>query len=146
MKTCTKCSIPKPFTDFHKGSNYADGYRSICKACMSAYYKQRNSQPKQKLKQREWSYRRLYNITPAEYDQLLKKQGGGCAICGDTKTRKGSDHLHVDHDHQTGEVRGILCNHCNVALGYIKDKPDLLQKAINYLNPCHVTSTKPHSL
>jgi hypothetical protein len=52
-------------------------------------------------------------VTDAEYDRLLAAQGGGCAICGNPpKTRR----LHVDHDHKTGRVRGLLCHRCNRAL------------------------------
>ena len=52
-------------------------------------------------------------VTDAEYDRLLSAQGGGCAICGNPpKTRR----LHVDHDHKTGRVRGLLCHRCNRAL------------------------------
>jgi len=73
---------------------------------------------------------------------LLEKQGGGCAICGRTKVTNGrwiSTHakdLHVDHDHETGQVRGLLCNQCNVSLGLMDDEPDRLIRAAEYLkNP-----------
>lgn len=66
-------------------------------------------------------------MTAPEYEMLKFKQGYSCAICG--KQVK----LHVDHDHETGEVRGLLCNNCNVGLGFFDDNPMLLIAAIRYL-------------
>jgi rubrerythrin len=78
-------------------------------------------------------------ITPAEYDALLSVQKGVCAICKTTQSiqpspgHKRRRMLHVDHDHQTRIVRGLLCHHCNAGLGHFKDRKDLLQAAIDYL-------------
>ena len=59
---------------------------------------------------------------------MMVEQANGCAICGNSDKR-----LHVDHDHATGKVRGLLCMECNVSLGKFKDSPELLRKAIVYL-------------
>lgn len=75
--------------------------------------------------------RRQYGITIDEYDAILEKQGGGCAICkGDTK---GRGRYHVDHCHETGKVRGLLCAKCNILLGHANDDTRLLRAAISYL-------------
>lgn len=80
---------------------------------------------------REYNLVRLYKITLAEYDALLAAQGGVCAICeGPPAVR---DNFHVDHEHATGVVRGLLCHHCNIAIGGLKDSPELLEKAAAYL-------------
>ena len=71
-----------------------------------------------------------YGIEPAEYDAILIKQGGGCAICGSIASRR---YLHVDHCHKTGRVRGLLCNTCNIGLGHFKDDPERLSRAVVYL-------------
>lgn len=74
-----------------------------------------------------------YNITVEEYNELLQKQGGVCATCGclpDTK----NGYLCVDHDHETGRVRGLLCRRCNVVLGQVNDNMDILQSLIDYLS------------
>lgn len=71
-----------------------------------------------------------YGITFDEYNKLLKKQGGVCAICGVYK--EGT--LHTDHDHKTKKVRGLLCSSCNMAIGLMKDNKEILLKAIKYLN------------
>ncbi|EAB7165606.1 hypothetical protein DU811_16680 [Salmonella enterica subsp. enterica] len=80
--------------------------------------------------------RRNYGITLAEYKELSAKQNHVCAICHCAETRiiKGSiTSLCVDHCHQSGKVRGLLCANCNRAIGLIKDNTSLLQNAINYL-------------
>lgn len=71
-----------------------------------------------------------YGITITDYEALLHKQNGKCAICG----QKSKDHtLAVDHCHRTRRVRGLLCSQCNQGLGRFKDKPELLRRAIAYL-------------
>jgi hypothetical protein len=80
---------------------------------------------------REWTLRRHYKITGAEYDARLRNQGGVCAICS-RPPRKGR--LAIDHCHATGSVRGLLCTSCNRGIGYLGDSPDRLRKAVEYLS------------
>ncbi len=76
--------------------------------------------------------RRIYKLTPDAYWKLSEKQGGKCRICDKPEQgRRGL--LHVDHNHTTGEIRGLLCQPCNLALGHFKDRVDLLESAILYL-------------
>lgn len=70
-------------------------------------------------------------MTRTDYDVMLEKQGGGCAVCG-VRPPEGKS-LAVDHNHETGAVRGILCDKCNQAIGSFKDSPALLRKAAEYL-------------
>lgn len=77
--------------------------------------------------------RTRFGITRDQYDFLLKCQNDGCAICGANVARKNAKHLAVDHDHQTGKVRGLLCTRCNRVIGSFQDNPDLLRKAAQYL-------------
>ena len=83
---------------------------------------------------RKHHLRRKYGITVAEYQQLLKQQDGQCAICKTDDPGKGKRHFHVDHCHDTGAVRGLLCVKCNMGLGCFNDGRDLLQTAIEYLD------------
>jgi hypothetical protein len=76
--------------------------------------------------------RRLYGITLAAYNELLQKQNGGCAICR-AKEGDGGRPLYVDHNHTTGEIRGLLCGGCNRGLGHFQDDADRLGAAIYYL-------------
>lgn len=82
---------------------------------------------------RRWALKNLYGITLEDYDQRLDRQGGGCAICGAEPWTQKHGRLHVDHDHKTSEVRGLLCFDCNVALGAFKDNQTRLLRAISYL-------------
>ena len=74
----------------------------------------------------------LFDLTPEEYDRILAFQGGRCAICPREPTEK--MRLSVDHNHKTGEVRGLLCWLCNVALGKFRDDYVLLNAAAQYVN------------
>ena len=103
-----------------------------------AAYKElyRNDPVKRKASKAYHRKRRLmqeFGITPKEYDGLLKDQGGKCAICGAIDSDSTGRRLAVDHDHVTGKVRGLLCHNCNVGIGNFKDDPNLLRKAIKYL-------------
>lgn len=73
----------------------------------------------------------MYGMEPKDYILLHQKQDGKCAICfEEPSTQRG---LHLDHCHETGAIRGLLCHNCNVALGCFKDNPALLMRAIKYL-------------
>lgn len=107
-------------------------------ACRAAARKRRQSPEKiaaRDAQAREWLLQNKYGISADEYDELLRKQGGVCAICsseplgGSTSTRC----LHVDHCHETGRIRGLLCSTCNTGLGLFKDSEELLWKAASYL-------------
>ncbi len=84
-------------------------------------------------KRRQWAQKYLYGITKEQYDNFLLKQNNRCAICK-TSNPKGSGSWHVDHDHQTLKVRGLLCNNCNLGLGYFADSKAGLLAAIEYLS------------
>ena len=79
---------------------------------------------------RRCNLRRNYGIEVEEYDEMLEAQGGVCAICGGEAHREFFD---VDHCHETGRVRGLLCASCNMGLGKFRDDPKILQNAIDYL-------------
>ena len=81
---------------------------------------------------------RRYNLPVSDILKMHHEQGGRCAICGVHHSELNDrEHfnLFVDHDHETGIVRGLLCTHCNVGLGHFRDSPNLLAKAIAYLGP-----------
>jgi hypothetical protein len=88
-----------------------------------------------RAKYREYNRRKLYGMTQQEFDAMWTDQGGLCAICrqADWPALIGKDGPHVDHDHETGRVRGILCQSCNHGLGKFKDDPNRLRAAADYL-------------
>lgn len=98
------------------------------------YYQEVNKEKKiQQVTERR--LKRLYNISSIDYDNLLASQDNRCKICNIHRdnTHKG---LHIDHCHETGKVRGLLCYKCNTGLGQFNDDPVLLEKAKGYLNDC----------
>jgi hypothetical protein len=90
-------------------------YNAQKKAYYEAYYKD---------KKKACDLKRRYGLNADEYNNLLSK---GCEVCGSFEK------LCVDHCHETGKVRGCLCNSCNVALGHMKDDPKLVQQLLNYI-------------
>lgn len=88
---------------------------------------------KKKRHQRDLYLRRVYGISLSEYEQLLRHQGGGCFACG-FMPRADQNALHVDHDHRTGFVRGLLCMSCNRTLGLLRgDDPRVCRRLADYL-------------
>lgn len=72
-----------------------------------------------------------YSLNLEQYNFMLGCQGGRCAICNEKPA--GDKKLHVDHNHKTGMVRALLCGACNKAIGFMKENPEVLKSAINYL-------------
>lgn len=113
-KVCSSCGKRQSFNSYSKlKSGVGDGHKHICKACDIIYRRLTNI--------------RSYGITMEVYQQMYNNQGGACAICGSETD------LFVDHNHETGEVRGLLCNSCNTGVGLLKDSPSNLSNAIKYL-------------
>jgi hypothetical protein len=160
LKACKHCGTVKSLDDFYTDRKARDGRRPECKACnlairkakyadnpapyiarvkkwqqenaerLNAYRREYRQRPERKAADREAHLRRKYGITLTEYDQMLHRQDGGCAVCG----RKPNEiSLHVDHDHATGRIRGLLCFRCNNALGDLGDSEDRLNSAAAYV-------------
>lgn len=115
IKKCTRCKQIKSVDDFRKNRKALDGFQSSCAEC-----------------ELDMKFILNYGISLNQYNLLLESQNGNCAICGKHWTEKRRRHA-VDHDHATGEVRGLLCSECNGGLGMFADKTELLQNAISYL-------------
>jgi hypothetical protein len=86
--------------------------------------------PDRIARRRDRHLRRVFGISLVEYEEMLTKQGRVCAIC---KGPSGSRYYHVDHDHSTNAIRGLLCGQCNRGLGFFYDSPRLLIAARDYL-------------
>ncbi|WP_432010189.1 endonuclease VII domain-containing protein [Streptomyces cucumeris] len=144
LKTCRKCGVVKPLDEFSLSRRATATtnavYRSDCKACCSARAKQwiADNSERASASKRRANLAKNYGLTVAGYDALLRKQGGVCAVCGKDEPnahgRTGKKfRLAVDHCHETGQVRGLLCQKCNRAIGLLSDDPILMRKAISYL-------------
>lgn len=125
-KRCPRCETAKSLDDFYRNKGMRDGRHSYCKSCTASYDRERY--PNGKPAQRERYFRKTYGLTLDELNGLADSQGGLCAICG-TKPERPV----VDHCHESGKVRGILCDTCNRCLGLLKDDPTVLMSAAAYL-------------
>jgi hypothetical protein len=90
------------------------------------------SRKRNPIKSMDSRLRKEFGITHVEYQTIWERQQGKCAVCGDCLMLR-DKHTHLDHDHETGVVRGILCIHCNGGLGSLKDSPQILLSAMRYL-------------
>ena len=125
---CKKCSDNLPLDNFYFNKNGKYKKQNVCKKCINIYdYK---TDKNRKLK-------KAYGITLEQYEELLSKQDGKCSICGidnNGKYRNKPRAFAVDHCHNTGKVRGLLCSDCNTGIGLLKDNVNYLESAIKYLN------------
>jgi hypothetical protein len=142
-KKCTKCGEVKPLTEYDRHAGTKDGYHSNCKPCKhtaTEKWRQKNLEKdaatkhdwfmNNKDKVHEYNIKR-YGITPDDFDTIIIKQSGRCAICNNPMI--GAKNCSIDHDHGTGIVRGLLCNHCNLVLGLCKDNPLLFAAMSKYI-------------
>jgi hypothetical protein len=129
-KRCGRCGEDRPLEQFTRNRRTRDGRGNWCKPCFSAYNRGRYRQSREQV--REQHLRRWFGLTMAEYQAMLKAQGGVCAICGGEEPREGAS-LAVDHDPISGAVRALLCSRCNIALGQMHDDPERLRLAADYL-------------
>lgn len=130
---CTSCRQVLPVSAFAiRTDTKVPRVRSNCKACLAANQTQKNRENHSDA-QVYWWARQLakYGLTPKEWSELFASQDYACAVCG-TKDN-GKKRFHVDHDHESGRVRGILCTKCNVGIGGLKDDPEIVYKAYQYL-------------
>ena len=155
IKKCANCGLEKDLTEFSKDKQQKDGYTYSCKDCRNKKYNQwaknnkdkvreKNSKNHEKRKSyyqseegvkssRKAHLKRMFGITLEEYDKKLNEQNGVCEICSEPEKSIRNNFLAVDHSHETGKIRGLLCTNCNRALGLFKDNIELLEKAIKYL-------------
>lgn len=122
-KECSKCSEIKELVEFSKDSSTRTGYCSPCKKCV----REKQLSEKETTKNRTLKLR--YGVSLEEVENMLDIQEGECAICNTNIT----DTYQVDHCHNTGSVRGLLCKPCNMGIGFLKDDIGILENAIKYL-------------
>lgn len=113
----------------------------VRKRALKSYYRHRDERlanaraayqrPETKAAKHGQLIRRKYGISVPEYEALLVAQGGGCALCH--RTPKPGRRLAVDHDHETGHVRGLLCTRCNTSIGQLGDTAPALERALAYV-------------
>lgn len=142
---CSKCLATKDLSKFFPlyGKRVKPGtVSSWCKTCHTAagkLYKQTNAEARKRYaeQRRRWHFKKKFGITVEQYDQMLANQGGLFALCR-TDRRTINTHgtlrkLAIDHDHETGRVRALLCETCNRGLGLMRDDPALLRAGATYI-------------
>jgi hypothetical protein len=162
VKRCKVCGETKPLDDFYRAAGMRDGHRNDCKRCNLAAkaartaanpepsrersrrwkienrerYRESQRRAKQtpaaRRRERNRHLRSKYGITIEQYEAMLEAQGGVCAIC--EREPNPNISLHVDHDHETGTIRGLTCFRCNQAMGSFGEDPVLLRAAADYLD------------
>lgn len=144
MKYCPNCNKELSDNSFYKSSTNKDGLAIYCRDCdrernkkyreshpdYAKEYRSRNIE-KARARGRDVLMKRKYGIDYSEFIAMSNKQNNKCAICGNDLDM--GKLTHVDHDHKTGKVRGILCRNCNHGLGNFMDDISLMAKAIDYL-------------
>ncbi len=161
FKTCTGCQTEKTVDGFYRQNRKLEGSTqgrmAKCKVCVDAYasaprvkerqrrrrvtpgsktherLKEYRATPERKEKAQVWQRARNHGLTSGAFDKLFADQEGTCAICKEQLVLVGKTGLHVDHDHKTLEVRGLLCAKCNRGLGCFEDNTSYLKSAITYL-------------
>lgn len=134
MKTCSRCKSTKLLKEFYKSKQSADGYQYHCKQCdlkLKQLYIKKNNE-NYKVKKANQKLKSRYGVTLEEYNVLLEKQNHKCAICNMDQS-KFKRRFHLDHDHKTNKIRALLCQPCNMALGFVKDDISIAKKIISYL-------------
>jgi hypothetical protein len=123
---CMKCKEIKVSTEFSRNRSTKTGFHTYCKPC---HARQRRESLARNYggSSRHYHLIKRYGIGAAEVDELIRQQGGLCAVCGEREAKQ------VDHDHETGVVRGIVCLLCNAAMGAFHDDPVLIRRAIAYV-------------
>ena len=154
-KVCTKCKCALPLKSFSPASNNHRRLRARCTPCRGDdAYEAKLGRPmtederverlsrrgckgrkprgfhKNQRSQKLWQ---KYEITPQQFDLVLASQGGCCAVCGTTDPKSKHNVFHVDHCHETGRIRGLLCNPCNLSIGLLGDTPEALFRAYQYV-------------
>lgn len=128
MKTCIKCKEPKELELFVKRRDSKDGRKGICKECSNRRFYERYDADY--IRNRGLIYK--YDITLDQYNVMLEAQNSKCKICNKHESAEHT-YLSVDHCHETGVIRGLLCLACNTGIGKLQDNIDTLKSAISYL-------------
>jgi hypothetical protein len=133
LNRCVKCKVPKPLNEFHRKKSSKNGHRHYCKTCGNEYAKNRYAANQEfRMMKRNYGLKNNKKISLNEYNIKFAEQYGKCAICGKHQTEF-KEALAIDHDHITGNIRGLICRKCNLGIGNFNDSIENLKSAISYL-------------
>lgn len=149
VKLCLRCREEKTFDLFPKNRRTKEGIGTYCLTCSAEVVRQRRQTEEGAQAHRDSSKRWRdsnttrnkdnhanwrYGLNHGQYDAMLAAQEGKCAICKTTEPGTGMVRFAIDHCHSSGKVRGLLCSNCNRGLGYFKDDPARIRRAIDYVS------------
>lgn len=139
-KRCSRCGEEKPLEDFYRNRRKKDGKNSYCKPCSLAA-KRDHWKKAEDTRARSYETHLLnrYGMTPEDYHALRESQEGCCVVCG-CDPRVEFAHLHekvqrlqVEHSHQTGNLRGLVCQRCNKHVYWAGENLELVRRILDYL-------------
>jgi ATP-dependent 26S proteasome regulatory subunit len=157
MKQCSICKLNKNEIEFHKNQNHKDKLDSRCKSCKhknnmlnrekyKIYHHKRYIENKKEINEKNRKWYKLnpdksrnqkllytYGITLEQRNKMILDQENKCPICFDILDTIDNKNIHVDHNHNTGKVRAVLCKKCNSMIGLCREREDILLNAIGYL-------------
>lgn len=130
-RVCRTCDLRQPMTEFYF-ANGGKHRRRVCKTCVDARFRERRDADPARYSRmvRRSTIKQKYGLTDEQFLRLLEEQRYRCAICW---VRLTITTTHVDHDHQTNQVRGLLCFNCNVGIGHFRDDAALMRRAAGYV-------------
>ena len=149
-QACNRCRITQSLSSFPLRKDTGK-YGATCHKCLykdakivrqTPEGKKKRSDAQRKvqdpLRQKDYHLKSSFGISLAEFNDMVDNQNNVCAICKKSETAKDArsgklKSLHVDHDHETGMVRGLLCTRCNIALGLVRDDRTILGNMMEYL-------------
>lgn len=149
IKYCSCCLVPLPLSCFTKDKYYKDGYRGECKSCRKVKQTEYKNRPENREKVLSWDrksknknrgrwrdqmLKSKYGITQEQFDQISESQGHKCALCFFPAEKMRHKALCVDHCHETGRVRGLLCHPCNTLLGRVGDNVAGVSRMLEYVS------------
>jgi hypothetical protein len=143
-KRCIRCGELKRPSEFFSKSDTKDRLSSYCRACHKSY--KRENYNANVIK--GYHLKRVYKITLEDYRGMYQEQGGVCAICRQPETDIDAKNglvrdLAVDHNHRTGQVRGLLCRRCNQVVGLLNEDRNLLLQMIDYISHDEIGRPEP---
>lgn len=130
-KWCSDCKAELDSSEFGKNESSYDKLQAYCRK--HHYQRSHENRVARYGNPKDYRLRYRHGITLEIFEQMLEEQNHKCAACQRYPAKNLKNPWHVDHDHETGKVRGILCHQCNSGLGNFNDDPEVLQRALDYL-------------
>ena len=143
LKKCRKCGLEaraeSDLVNFVTNKRAPLGKMNLCRPCSDVMFKESYRVNGKKWNHKKWKehIHSKFGITYVEFDEMMEAQDHKCKLCGCKKEdKRNMTHvqLSIDHNHETGEIRGLLCHTCNMAIGMLKDDPVLIKKVLEYIS------------